>query len=127
MCLVVQQGVDSFGGEDFVGDVLQLGGGDLAHLGESLLPCGSMVVIKHLLGHSQRIILLILRRNSHLTFQLAQGALQLGTGQRGVAQLLELIVTELEALVFVLRLTCQIDVPVACIAKRHSLRVDVID
>ena len=68
MCLVVEQGVDLFWGEDFVGDVLQL-----------------------------------------------------GAGQRGVTQLLELLVAELQALLLVLRLACEVDVPVARIAQGHCL------
>ena len=77
-CLVIQQSVYLFGGEDFVGDVLQLGRGDLLHLSKGFLPCRGMVVIEHLLCHSEGIILLILSRNSHLSLQLAQGALELG-------------------------------------------------
>ena len=66
VCLIVEQGVDLVGGEDLVGDLLQLGRSDLLHLGEGFLPCWRMMVIKHLLCHRQGIILLILRRNSHL-------------------------------------------------------------
>ena len=126
VCLVIQQGVDLVGGEDFVGNLLELGRGDLAHLGECLTPCWRMVVIEHLLGHRQGIVLLILRRNSHLTLQLAQSALQLGTGQSCVAQLLEFLVAELQACVFVLWLTREVNIPVARIAQRHCLRVDIV-
>ena len=126
VCLVIEQGVDLVGGEDLVGDLLELGRGDLAHLGEGLTPCWRMVVIKHLLGHRQGIVLLILRRNSHLTLQLAQSALQLGAGQSRVAQLLEFLVAELQTCVFVLWLTREVNIPVARIAQRHCLRVDIV-
>ena len=76
-CLVIQQRVYLFLGEYFVSYLLQLSRGDLLHLSKGFLPCRGMVVIEHLLGHRQCVVFLILCRNSHLTLQLAQGALEL--------------------------------------------------
>ena len=84
-----------------VGDMEEVGRRELFNLLVGILPRGGYIPVKHLLRHSEGIVLSVLCHNCHLSEQLLLVLVQCGYGQGPVDEPLQLPMDDVKALLFV--------------------------
>ena len=94
---------------------------------EHFLPGERYIMIEHGFAHRKHVIFLILGRDSHLTVELLNRALELQTAQFLVSKAFELFGCQIQTLIKVIGFAREVDIPVTRIAERYILRFNRIN